>query len=192
MEKDPSGESSTNTHKSTGVELPAPFGCIVFLLMLLAVPISIPWGLIRNWHQQRKERAFTEDLRQRQRLMAWEEFLQVMEERRGTLIWEAYSLKGPFRYWWTPEDVRKLSPHPVGDWMRSGGDRSYVDFSYWCRERYTDRERGTAMLVDDSSATREESRVYFSQFMREEPNPQCVRVTPPEALPKELRKTQES
>jgi hypothetical protein len=122
--------------------------------------------------------------------MEWDDFKRKMEGHEGTLIAEWYSLKGPVRVWWTSEKVREVSPHPVGDWIGSGGKNFIVPFSYWCRERYTDRENGTAFLVDSSSATKESTKGFRSRLMSEETDPYCVRATPPEALPKRLRRAQ--
>ncbi len=116
------GEDLEVPRKPRGIRLPAVFGCLVFPLMLLAIPISIPWGLVDNWLQRRRERAFREDLRARGRLMSWEDVHRAMDENRGTLLEEWYSFKGPVRYWWTAENVREVSPHPVGDWTRSSGE----------------------------------------------------------------------
>ena len=190
MSEDPGSEDLNLARGPRGVRLPAIFGCLFVPVMFLAVPISIPWGLVHDWLQKRRERAFREDLRARGRLMGWEDFMRKMENHEGTLIGEWYSYKGPVRGWWTHERVREVSPHPIGDWLESGGGRFFVPFAYWCRERYTDPERGTAFLVDSSSATKEEAREFQSRLLSEEINPNCVRATPPEALPKRLRKAQ--
>ena len=40
----------------------------------------------------------------------------------GTCIEEKFSPKGPVRFWWTPENVHRESPHEIIDWftMRKG------------------------------------------------------------------------
>jgi hypothetical protein len=51
------------------------------------------------------------------RSMSWREFEMVLEKRQGTIIGECLSEKGPCRLWWTPENVRAVSPHkcyPLG------------------------------------------------------------------------------
>ena len=190
MSKDSGSEDSSIERKPRGVRLPAVFGCLFIFLMPLVWPISFLWSLIHNWLQNRRERAFREELRARGRLMGWEDSKRKMENCEGTLIGEWYSFKGPVRGWWTPENVREVSPHPVGDRLGSSVERSFVDFAYWCRDRYTDSERGTAFLVDSTSATKEDAREFRSRFMSDKQDPYFVRTTPPEALPKRLRKTQ--
>jgi len=65
------------------------------------------------------------------------EFAAVLQERRGTLIEEWFSNKGPVRYWWTCDDVPSVSPLK---WTAFGIEavfgREYDDFSSWVRMTY--------------------------------------------------------
>jgi len=49
--------------------------------------------------------------------MAWFEFQRVADDACGTLIVERLSLKGPFRWWWTPENVYEVCPIPIVHWL---------------------------------------------------------------------------
>lgn len=49
------------------------------------------------------------------RLMQWQEFKQAQANGMGTAIGEYLSTKGPFRLWWTPDDIHAKSPH---EWKR--------------------------------------------------------------------------
>ena len=80
------------------------------------------------------------------RLMEWQEFKQV--EGTGTPIGEYLSTKGPFRLWWTPDDIGATSPHKSKRqhhfaWMES----EFLPFFVWCYERYTNPQTGAARLV---------------------------------------------
>ena len=65
------------------------------------------------------------------------DFAAVLQERRGTLIEEWFSNKGPVRYWWTCDDVPAASPFK---WTAFGVEavfgREYDDFSLWVRKTY--------------------------------------------------------
>lgn len=67
-------------------------------------------------------------------------------------MWELLSIKGPWRLWWTSEDVAALSPFPY--YARSTGpsesfyDETFREFANWFADTYTDPVRGRALLVD--------------------------------------------
>jgi hypothetical protein len=67
----------------------------------------------------------------------------------GTLIIERRLPKGPVRHWWTPEDIYVQCPFPLGSPINPFESSPFVDAVGWCRERYTDVQKGTAALVAD-------------------------------------------
>jgi hypothetical protein len=89
---------------------------IVFLpiylpLLFIAGAISISWSHVHRRRQRRSERRFAEQMSAAGRLMAWREFQVAMESGSGTAIGEFLSTKGPFRLWWTAENIPAVSPH---------------------------------------------------------------------------------
>lgn len=124
------------------------FAPITVPLLFLAAAVSIPWTYIQKVNQRRKERNFTEDMKKAARLMDWQEFRQAMENGAGTAIGEFLSMKGPFRLWWTAEDVPAISPHK---WQREQHvawmEPEFLPFFKWCFARYTNPESGAARLV---------------------------------------------
>jgi hypothetical protein len=73
-----------------------------------------------------------------------------------TAIDEAVTAEGPWRIWWTAEDVGAVSPHPVavGEWVMLAWESRWFPFFGWAAERYLDVEKGTARLVVVPAAER--------------------------------------
>ena len=86
-------------------------------------------------------------MKSRGRFIAWAEFLRAMRETGGTCIEERFSPKGPVRFWWTPENVYRESPTKslIGSRCAKAAVRSRL--FRWCRERYTNADGGSAVLV---------------------------------------------
>lgn len=86
------------------------------------------------------------------RTISAEELLARINENCGTPVWEVLSTKGPWRLWWTSEDVAALSPFPY--YARSTGpsesfyDETFREFANWFADTYADPVRGRALLVD--------------------------------------------
>jgi hypothetical protein len=80
------------------------------------------------------------------RVMPWPEFVQALEEKRGTLIVEGDPRKGP-NFWWTAENVRSMSPYSCSCDLGTLFDPSYRQFRAWCNERYASPATGRAFLV---------------------------------------------
>lgn len=84
------------------------------------------------------------------RLMEWQEFKQVEASGGGTAIGEYLSINGPFRLWWTPEDISRTSPYK---WEREKHlafpfmEPEFLPFFEWCYARYTNPASGAARLV---------------------------------------------
>ena len=128
--------------------VPAIFAPIFVPLLFVAGAVSIPWAYIQMARQRRQERRFAEQMEQAGRLMPWQEFKQAVANGTGTAIGEYLSTKGPFRLWWTPDDIPATSPHkwkrdqPVG-WMTP----EFLPFFQWSYARYTNPRSGLAQLV---------------------------------------------
>lgn len=149
---------SRSTKKSN--DLAAPNWIVSALLLPLSIPLlaaadvgrwmAAPWA-------RRRERAFTSMMIGRGRGMDWEEFAAAMARGEGTAIDEAVTAEGPWRIWWTAEDVAAESPYPVaaGEWVMVGWEPRWFPFFHWAAERYLDVERGRARLVAVPAAERQ-------------------------------------
>jgi hypothetical protein len=118
-------------------------------LILIALPLSIPYTYFRRSLMRRSERKFAEQMKAAGRFMPWDQFQSAIENGSGTAISEHLGIHGPVRMWWTPEDVPALSPHkfePYG--RRAWLDPQYTPFFRWCDARYTNAVSGQASLVD--------------------------------------------
>jgi len=82
--------------------------------------------------------------------MDWIQFIREIQNGHGTLIVERFSLKGPIRMWWTPENLYEVCPYPLADWPTMANDATFDPVLEWCHERYTGAT-GTALLVDGSN-----------------------------------------
>jgi hypothetical protein len=82
------------------------------------------------------------------RLLTWKELQLAIENEQGTVIGECLSPTGPFRLWWTPEDIPALSPHKcdrekVWGWP----EPEFLPFFEWSYAKYTSPQSGLARLV---------------------------------------------
>lgn len=114
--------------------------------MAIAALVSVPFSPIVVWREKRKRRLLTDAMTAQNRVMQWPEFVAALQEKRGTLIIEGDPRKGP-NFWWTPEDVCGLSPHPCSRDLGTLFNRSHQPFRAWCNERYTSPATGSAFLV---------------------------------------------
>jgi hypothetical protein len=122
-------------------------GLFVFVpLMAIAALASLPFLPFAALWERRKTRLLTDAMTAKNRVMQWPEFVQAVQEKRGTLIIEGDPWKGP-NFWWTAENVSSLSPHPCSCDLGTLFDRSYRPFRAWCYERYTSPATGSAFLV---------------------------------------------
>jgi hypothetical protein len=118
--------------------LSLPFGAAALVL----VPLSVAYF-------RHRERRFAKEMRSAGRFMEWELFTAAMAEKRGTLIKEWFSEKGPVRCWWTEDTIPTISPNRWTDFgFEAVYGREYDDFSCWCHERYLDP--GRVLLVSCS------------------------------------------
>lgn len=145
--------------------------------------VALPLSFVPRWMQTRREGTFRALLKSRGRFISWQEFLRSMREAGGTCIEEKFSPKGPVRFWWTPEDVYRESPYEIIDWFTMRKGRRGEQFVQWCRERYTNAETGTAVLVDAAFVPRREIYALWSLCRGESSRARWVEVAPPEILP---------
>jgi hypothetical protein len=131
-----------------GIKIPMIFLPIYLPLFLLAAAMSIPLTRIFRIKQGFDEKKFVEAMNKSDRLMTWQEFRQAIESGKGTAIGEYLSPKGPFRLWWTAEDIPATCPHA---WKRQTDfpvmEPEFLPFFEWCFARYTNPELGMAQLV---------------------------------------------
>ena len=102
----PSNPESKNSRRISIVFLP-----IYLPLFLIAGALSIPWTYALKLRQRHREKQFAKQMEPSGRLITWKEFESAIENGRGTAIGESLSMKGPFRLWWTPEDIPVVSPY---------------------------------------------------------------------------------
>jgi hypothetical protein len=141
----------------------AVFAPMTVPLLFLAAAVSIPWAYIQRLNQRRQERRFAREMKKAGRLMDWQEFRQTIESGTGTAIGESLSPKGPFRLWWTDEDIPTTSPFKCERKQHIAAitDRELLPFFEWCYARFTNPESGVARLV----LVPEEKRTELKQTM---------------------------
>jgi hypothetical protein len=136
--------STAEPPRKTPFKVPIIFAPIYVPLLLLDAAASIPSAYVAKLQQQRSERGFTEQMKKAGRIMQWQEFKQAETNGMGTAIGEYLSTKGPFRLWWTPDDIPATSPHK---WKREQHvawyEREFAPFFEWCYARYTNPQSGT-------------------------------------------------
>lgn len=141
---------SRSTKKNSLLE--APKWWVSALLLPVSIPLLIAGDvgrLLRAPLARRRERRFAASMAKRGRLMDFAEFELALTRGRGTVIDETVTAEGPWRLWWTPDDVRADSPYPVasGEWVNLVWDTRYALFFQWCAAAYTDPRAGTGRLV---------------------------------------------
>jgi hypothetical protein len=149
-------------------------------LLFLAAGLTIPYGFVGGRLQRRRERTFQNKMQAVGRLVSWEDFITAMDESRGTLIEERYSFKGPVRLWWVSENFYDVCPYPTVDWLTMCKEEQFRTFVEWCRENYTNPERGRALLV--SSPPKGGGLELHRRLVPESGKETWIAVPPPEAL----------
>ncbi|HUB51862.1 MAG TPA: hypothetical protein VL986_06940 [Terracidiphilus sp.] len=145
--------------------------------------VAIPLRFIPRWLLNHREVSFRGLIKSRGRLINWQEFLRRMRDTGGTCIEEKFSPKGPVRFWWTPEDVAAQSPHEIIDWFTMRKGRRGAAFVRWCRQRYTNADTGSALLVDVGFVPRREIYALWAQCRSQSGAAKWIEVAPPEILP---------
>jgi hypothetical protein len=120
--------------------------------LAIAAVLSIPISMVAMALQKKREQSFKDQMRAARRVIAQRDFEQVLQEGRGTVIVERYSLKGPIRWWWTSENLYDICPYPLVTWFeKMPDDECYRPLAEWCQREYTSSEQGRALLVDLAS-----------------------------------------
>jgi hypothetical protein len=127
-----------------------PVHAIWFVPVLaIAAVLSIPVAFVASTVQKKREQSFKKQMKATGRAMERRDFEQVLQEGRGTVIVESHSLKGPFRWWWTVENLYDICPFPLVTWLQTmPNDECYRPLAEWCRREYTNIDQGRALLVD--------------------------------------------
>lgn len=126
------------------ISVPWPLGLAALLVL---GGLSIPVGLIQRQLARRRRYQLRSDMRSRGRAVAFSEIEKEANGGDGTLIVEWRFPQGPIRHWWTPEDIYVQCPYPLGSPVNPFESSPFADAVGWCRERYTDPDKGSAALV---------------------------------------------
>jgi len=159
-----------------------PVGSLLLLpFLLISGVLSFPYAVLTAFSRKRNKQKLQARMEAQGRVIEWSEFLNALNESRGTAIIERYSFKAPVYLWWTPENLYHVCPYPTVDWMTLH-DESYGPFAEWCRIRYTSRDAGGAVLVRDPSPA--EAYSLHSRFESCSGLERWIEVVPPEAVHK--------
>ncbi len=175
------GQQSTEKPPSTATG--TVMGVAMIPVLFAGACLAIPYTVGARWLRVHREHKLRLKMKSAGRLIAWAEFVCAMRERGGTCIEEKFSPKGPVRFWWTPEEVRRESPHEIIDWFTMRKGRQHEPFVHWCRERYTNADGGSAVLVDATLVPRREIYALWSECRSDAAKARWVEVAPPEILP---------
>jgi hypothetical protein len=173
------------TERKTGKGLRVigmPLSLLFIPVLAIAAGISIPVAIVASRVMRRREKAFRRHMQACGRVMEWADFIRAVDESRGTLIEERYSLKGPVRWWWTLENVYEVCPHAIVDWLTMLHEPSFRPVSEWFRERYTSPDQGKAFLVSLENRPRGEAEDLRSRLHSESGTVRWIEVVPPESL----------
>lgn len=139
-------------------EIPFPLSLLMLPLLFLASAISIPVGIVAQAFVDRRETKFAKRMSAVGRSIEWQAFEHELSvARQGTAIVEWFSLKGPVRIWWTPEELG-ASDGSHGDELPPCMRAPTCSYCAQMRHRYTDPAKGTARLVRYASRKEHESR----------------------------------
>jgi hypothetical protein len=138
-------------------------GLVVFVPLVL---LSLPYCALLALTQAAEERHFRDALRERGRLMAWEQLEPDLTAGKGTLIIEQAN-KRPVRIWWTDEDVGALAPvaPPLTEELDVLGSSEPHPFVIWCFSRYLAAAGGRALLTVPSFSL--PPGLFFAEFFQE-------------------------
>jgi hypothetical protein len=127
-----------------------PLHAIWFVPVLaIAAVLSIPVAFVASTVQKKREQSFKKQMKATGRAMERRDFEQVLQEGRGTVIVESHSFKGPFRWWWTVDNLYDICPFSLVTWLETmPNDECYRPLAEWCRREYTNIDQGRALLVD--------------------------------------------
>ena len=175
-----------NAEKQPSTWMDAAMGVAMIPVLFAGACLAIPYTLGARWLRLYGEHKLRLLMKSRGRLTTWPEFVRVLHERGGTCIEEKFTAKGPVRFWWTPEDVRRESPHEIANWFTMRKGRQHETFVHWCRARYTSVDAGSAVLVDATRVPRREIYTLWSECRSDAMKAQWIEVAPPEILPQQV------
>jgi len=175
------GTESAQKQPSTMVD--AVMGVAMIPVLFAGACLAIPFTVGVRWLRLHGEHKLRMLMKSRGRLITWPEFVRDLHERGWNCIEEKFTAKGPVRFWWTPDDVRRESPHEISDWFTMRKGRQYEQFAHWCRARYTSADAGSAVLVDTPLVPRREIYALWSECRSQAMKAQWIEVAPPEILP---------
>jgi len=176
-------QGTESTERPPSTVMGAVMGVAMIPVLAVGACLAIPYTVVLRWLRLHREHELRLLMKSRGRLIAWPEFVRSMRERGGTCIEEKFSPKGPVRFWWTPEDVHRESPHEIIDWFTMRKGRQYEPFVHWCRARYTSADGGSAVLVDAPLVPRQEIYALWSECRSHAAKAKWIEVAPPEILP---------
>ncbi len=172
-----------NAEKHASTWKGAVTGIAMIPVLAVGACLAIPYTVGVRWLRLHGEHKLRLLMRSRGRLVTWPEFVRAMHETGGTCIEEKFTAKGPVRFWWTPEDVRRESPYEITSWFTMRKGRQHETFVRWCRSRYTSADDGCAVLVDTPLVPRREIYTLWSECRSNAAKAQWIEVAPPEILP---------
>lgn len=172
-----------STEKQPYIAAGAAMGMAMLPVLFVGACLAVPYTLGARWMRTHREHKLRLQMKSLGRLMTWAEFVKAMRERGGTCIEEKFSPKGPWRFWWTPDDVQSESPHEIIDWFTMRKGRQHELFVHWCRACYTNSESGTAMMVDATRVSRREIYALWAECRSDTSKANWIEVAPPEILP---------
>ncbi len=158
-------------------------GAAMIPALVAGACFAFPYSICLRWSRQRRELALRLQMKSQGRLIPWQELERRMEESGGTCIEERFSPRGPVRYWWTPEDVYKESPHKITGWFSMRKGREYEPFIHWCRRRYTAAEGGSALLADTGLTPQSQIYALWAKCRSEAAKARWIETAPPEIVP---------
>lgn len=123
-------------------------GIVAFILLILVM-----WPFL-SMKQIQKERRFRRDMKSQGRLATLNDLRRRLDRGEGTLI-EEWGAKGPYRIWWTEDDLFALG-EPVStqeDVIAIFQGQGKTAFNSRCRDEYLDEVKGRAMLLSISAHT---------------------------------------
>jgi hypothetical protein len=160
-----SSPGTTQPARRKPFEVPIVFAPIYIPLFFIVGALSIPWTYFQKSRQRNQEKKFAEQMKKTGRLMRWEEFQRTEPNGEGTAIGEYLSMKGPFRLWWTPDDIPATCPH---NWNREKHfawmEPEFLPFFQWCYARYTNPQTGSAHLVLVPDEVRARSKAMLAML----------------------------
>jgi len=135
-------------------------------LMALAGLLSIPVGGIMVAYYTLKETRFARKMKLAGRMMPEPQYAAALDDKRGTLIEEWFSNKGPVRYWWTEDDIPSVTPFArTAFGVEAVWGREYDEFSLWCHNKYLESNNArfvSASYVPNMIRPREDSKAAIA------------------------------